>query len=80
MHIAQLSKDLTLKNNEIVQSEVYCGGLTLQVAELSEMVRLTELELTECKKECSNQSCSSNVIVVHGMCWAQRYDFSCIVL
>jgi len=47
---AQLSDDLNLKNTEIAQLEIDCGSLKLQVAELSEKAKLTELELFECKK------------------------------
>lgn len=51
---AKLTEDLTLKNSEIVQSEMCCGDLKLQVAELSEKVKLAELELAEFKRDSSH--------------------------
>ena len=44
---ANLSEDLTLKNDEIAQLKSRCSNLKLQAAELSEKVNLLELELAE---------------------------------
>ena len=53
---ARLSEDLSQKNNEILQLETDRDGFKLQVAELLEKVKLTELELAKCKKDTSQLS------------------------
>jgi len=53
---ARLSEDLSQKNNDIFYLETDRDGLKLQVTELLEKVKLTELELAKCKKDSSQLS------------------------